>query len=513
MAGTLMLATIIDRDELPSRYASVCGEDGSGCVEAMGTPWTRMINAAEDAYDRTSACAFTSLHGYEWTSGRRASNIHRNVIFRNAWVPTKPISYVEAPTDFDLWKQMGESCGDIEGCDFIAIPHNSNLSNGRLLTPHANIGLEDLTPDEEKIYAELRLEREPVMEIFQHKGQSECVNGLNSVLGAPDELCDIEQVRIIGEDNTFSTFRVENNALTFDPPMTVTTSECEEEPGKYGMYGAGCISRNDFLRGALLTGMEGERDMGINTAKYGVIASSDTHSSTPGAVVEDDWHGHVNGETTIQERLKKSLLASGIRGNPGGLAGVWAVENSRDAIFEAIKRRETFGTSGPRISPRFFAGFGYGAELCESRDMVSTGYAEGVPMGGTLQNPGDNSAPVFIAQAEKDPLEGAAMLSKLQIVKGWLDAEGNAHNKVFDAEADDTGAEDMCTVFTDPEFDSAQHAYYYLRVVSVPTKRWSAYDCERLEATERPEVCSDGSYAMEIREMAWTSPVWYRPGE
>lgn len=523
--GMLMLASIIDSDTpTPRRFSSVCGGDGSQCISAMGSPWSRMINAAEQAYDRSSECSFTSLIGYEYTGGRGRSNYHRNIIFRNGRVPAVPVSYVEAPTDLELWQQLGARCDEIEGCDFISIPHNSNLSNGKLLTPFAL--LNDLSKEEQLNYAALRQEREPVMEIFQHKGQSECINGLNSVLGSPDELCDMEQVRRIGSTQDVMQFMVQDDTLVFEPNVTVTTTECEDI-GEFGMQGAGCVSRNDFLRGALLTGLEGQRDLDINTAKYGVIASSDTHGSTPGAVKESDWHGHANGETTIGERLKAGMLPSGIKGNPGGLAGVWAVENSRDAIFDAIQRRETFGTSGPRITPRFFAGWNYDINSCESESMIEEGYARGVPMGGELNSlPGNNAAPRFIAHATRDPLDQSTPLQKLQIIKGWLDGEGNAHNKVFDIAGDEgngasvdprtaeragEGHDELCSVFIDPEFNSQQQAYYYLRVVENPSPRWSLTDCLKLSEDDRPAVCSDGSYPMVIQEMAWTSAIWYTP--
>jgi len=291
------------------------------------------------------------------------------------------------------------------------------------------------------------------------------------------------------------------------------------------MLGAGCVHATDYQRSGLLVGLEEAQATGVNPVKLGVIASTDTHAATPGAVSEADWRGHVSLESTPQERLAPGLLTSGIDGNPGGLAGVWAVENSRDAIFEAMLRRETFGTSGPRITPRFFAGWDYDADLCDRTDMVEAGYAGGVPMGGDLPEPPNADAkPVLVAAAMRDPSEMGAPLQQLQIVKGWIDADGTKHTKVItvaggpnDASVDTTtgaragdGHESLCAVYRDEDFDANESTYYYVRAVENPSARWSVYDCQRLPENERPAVCTDGSYPQTVQEMAWTSPIWYR---
>ena len=204
--------------------------------------------------------------------------------------------------------------------------------------------------------------------------------------------------------------------------------------------------------------------------------------------------------------------SSGIDGNPGGLAGVWAVENSRDAIFEAMLRREVWGTSGPRIVPRFFAGWGFDENLCERDDMVAAGYGGGVPMGGDLSAGQADQKPTFIASALRDSVEGATPLSKLQLVKGWVDADGGMHTTVTDIAGGEGKHDSLCVVYTDKDFDPELAAYYYLRAVEHPVPRWHVYDCEKIAEADRPAVCSDGSYPDTVQEMAWTSPIWYRPG-
>ena len=515
--GMQMLGAVITT-ETPSRIEELCGEDGSLCLEWAKSPWEAIIEAAEDAYDRTEECSFTSFVGYEYTGTPGISNYHRNVVFRGSEVPDLPVSYVDAPTDSLLWQGLDAVCGEgtaRPGCDYLTIPHNSNLANGRMAPYRGLAG----TLEARRGYAEKRLEREPIIEIFQHKGGSECINGLSTVFGEPDELCDVEAVRVMGREETVQSL------LTGE--TTLRTEECPEgENGNQGMLGAGCVDRTDFVRSALVAGLEEEMETGLNPVKLGIIASTDTHTATPGAVAEEDWGGAVSVEQTPEERLQPGLLTSGIDGNPGGLAGVWAVENSRDAIFEAMERREVFGTSGPRIRPRFFGGWDYSANLCDQPDLLEQAYAGGVPMGGDLTGAGDGGAPTFLAFAARDPADDAGLLQQLQLIKGWVDAEGTGRTQVIPiAGSPDNGAsvdpatgersgdghDSLCTVYRDEEFDRGLHAYYYLRVVENPSLRWSWHDCRRLAPENRPAVCSDGSYPETIQEMAWTSPIWYRP--
>jgi hypothetical protein len=357
-------------------------------------------------------------------------------------------------------------------------------------------------------YAQSRLKREPIMEIFQHKGNSECINGLSSVFGAPDELCDIESVRRMGENKTYATRDFSPEGLEVGEASEVTAECAEGTTGNNGMLGAGCIHPTDFQRSALLVGLAEEQAIGLNPVKLGVIAATDTHSANPGGLVESDWGGAVTGESTPLERLKPGLLTSGIDGNPGGLAGVWATENTRDAIFDAMLRKEVFGTSGPRIRPRLFAGWDLDQSLCDAPDMVEQAYASGVPMGGDLTATQSSAKPRLLAYAAKDP-EGLK-LQDLHLIKGWLDSDGKMNTQVLSVASEEAGADSLCAVYTDNDFDPAQSAYYYLRAVEPETARWHSYDCAAIAEADRPEVCTNGAYPEMIREMAWTSPIWYR---
>ena len=518
--NSMMLFGQVITTENPRRIPEVCGEDGQLCREYAKGPWQRINAAAEAAYDKTSACTFTALNAYEYTGTPGTSNYHRNVVFRNDNVPEYPVSYVDAPYDSALWAQLDEACTEDANCEYLTIPHNSNLANGRM-APYMRLAP---TIENRIAYAEKRQEREPIMEIFQHKGGSECINGLSSVLGEPDELCNVEAVRFMGREEVYAvTGQNAAGELELGEAREVT-QECGDEVGSYGMLGAGCVHATDYQRSGLLVGLEEAQTTGVNPVKLGVIASTDTHAATPGAVAESDWRGHVSLESTPEERLAPGLLTSGIDGNPGGLAGVWAMENSRDAIFEAMLRRETFGTSGPRITPRFFAGWDYDDDLCDRSDLVEAGYAGGVPMGGDLPEPPSADArPVLVAAAMRDPSPMGAPLQQLQIVKGWIEADGTRRTQVItvaggpnDASVDTStgerigeGHESLCAVYRDEDFDASQPTYYYVRAVENPSARWSVFDCMRLPEKERPAVCTDGSYPQTLQEMAWTSPIWH----
>lgn len=502
--GMMMLGTVITT-ETPARIAEICGEDGARCREFSKSPWAQVQQAANEA---NTPCEFTSFVAYEYTGTPGTSNYHRNVIFRGSNVPDAPVSYIDAPIDSKLWAGLDAVCKQEDGCDYLTIPHNTNLSNGRM-APYMQ--LENTTQAKQQ-YARTRLLREPIMEIFQHKGGSECINGLSTVFGAPDELCEIEAVRHIGEEKTYATRDLTGGSLAVGQ-ATEKTVECEAGTnGSNGMLGAGCVDPTDFQRSALTVGLKEEQAIGLNPIKLGVIAATDTHSSTPGAVQESAWTGAVSLESSPAERLQPGLLTSGIDGNPGGLAGVWAKENTREEIFSAMLRREVFGTSGPRISVRLFAGWGFDEALCDNPDMISLAYANGVPMGGDLVPPSDvaetTRKPTFLATAMKDP--DGLNLSAMQLIKGWVDDEGKMHNEVIPLAKVDAGASSLCRVFTDQSFAASQSAYYYLRAVEPETPRWHTYDCASLPAAERPAVCSNGKYPETVREMAWSSPIWYR---
>ena len=216
-------------------------------------------------------------------------------------------------------------------------------------------------------------------------------------------------------------------------------------------------------------GLREEQTIGLNPIKLGIIAATDTHSANAGGVKESAWVGAVSGEGSAIERLQPGLLTSGIDGNPGGLAGVWAKENTRDAIFDAMLRKEVFGTSGPRIRPRLFAGWSLDQGLCERSDMIAQAYTNGVPMGGDLMPSASAVKPSFLAYAVKDP--DGQKLHALELIKGWIDDQGKMTAEVIPVASNEKGADSLCAVYVDNNFEASQSAYYYLRAVEPETAR------------------------------------------
>jgi hypothetical protein len=476
------------------RLPDVCGEGDAICLDAAASVWTRIQEAAADAYEQ---CRFTTFVAYEYSRSPAGSTMHRNVFFRNDRVPL-PVSAFEQPAPQGLWQELKRTCLDAgTGCDVLAIPHNSNESTGRMFFveyPGAT------TLEEQRAQARLRAAMEPLMEIYQHKGDSECMNGLSGIVGAPDEQCGFEKRR--------------------DPGV----EDCGDGVGQLGSIDFGCISRRDFARGALLAGLEERARLGVNPYPLGFIGSTDTHNGTPGNVEERSFAGHGGIDDD-----KPELILSSIRYSPGALVGVWAEENSRSAIFEALRRKETFATSGPRLSVRVFGGWDLPSDLCGNPDLVVAGYERGVPMGGTLANRLEGGgAPAFAISALRDP--GTAehpgtRLQRVQIIKGWI-AAGEAHQRIYDVAGSPdngasvdlstcaalgNGADELCTVWMDPDFDASQPAFYYVRVLENPSCRWNTWLCNGLPAAERPASCDDPAAPRTIQERAWTSPIWYDP--
>ncbi|MFT3774787.1 MAG: DUF3604 domain-containing protein [Minicystis sp.] len=415
---------------VPPVRADMCGEDASVCLAAAAPIWRSIQDAAEAAYDRTAACSFTTFVAYEYSYAPFGTNLHRNVIFRNAKALSTPIGFYEAPTPPELWKQLAAACDPAKnGCDVLAIPHNSNLSNGQMFAVE-HIGVN--TDEERRDFDRLRASMEPLVEVYQHKGDSECTNGLTTTLGAPDELCDFEK-------------------------MQKPASDCGVDGTGSGAFaGLGCTSWRDFVRGVLASGMQEEAKVGVNPYKLGIIASTDTHNGTPGNVGEARFPGHLGmSDNTPELQLGGATFATRpLMASPGGLAGVWAEENSRDSIFDALRRRETFGTSGPRITLRVFAGWDYPDDLCARADMVSEGYRTGVPMGADLPaRPEDGGAPQIVAAAMRDagvPGDPGAKLQRVQVIKIWVDPDGTPHEKVFDVAGDAKTGADLDTATCTP---------------------------------------------------------------
>ncbi len=454
--------------------------DPEGFKKKIRSMWAYMIETANKHYDPGT---FTTFVGYEWSATPNGANLHRCVIFKGDDVPEMPLSYVDTQNAEDLWLWMEEVGGAPE--HVLAIPHNANTSQGLMFLPQYHDGRPI-----DVAYAEKRSMMEPLTEIHQIKGNSET----SPALAMNDEFADFEQ--IVGGTE----------------------------------WGAGVASPYSFVRGGLKEGLRQADTLGVNPFKYGIVGSTDTHTGTPGDTEEHDWSGHFpHVDTSSEERLQggSEEIISALEENPGGLAGVWADENTRDGIFGALRRRETFGTSGVRIRPRFFGGWDLSGEV--GTDFVEIGYRDAVPMGSDLrERTGD--APTFLVSAIKDPI--SANLDRIQIVKGWVD-RGQVFEEIFDVAwsgdrqptagdgklppvgntvdvaaatyTNDIGAPGLASSWTDPDFDPGMRAFYYARIIEIPTPRWSTYDAKRL-GVAAPQPAT-------IQERAWTSPIWYVPND
>lgn len=494
------------------------------CNAAHKEAWQGIQAAAEEHYDRSAECSFTTFVGYEYTDAPNYSNLHRNVIFRNSNVTGTAISTYDTGSQNvpELWRMLRDQCIEGgEGCDVLAIPHNSNLSRG-LMFP-------DPRSEEE---ARERLFFEPLVELVQHKASSECrfdrLAGRG--LDTEDELCDFEQVV------------ADNLSMLGTLYGEVRTEEAVPVPlEKFG--------RRNMVRNTLKDGLALERSIGINPFKPGFIGSTDTHSASPGGAEEHNYTGHLGRRDAGYRNVQDHFFD-----NPGGLAVVWAEENSRDAIFEGMRRREAYATSGTRPVVRFFAGEDYPDEFCSDTGMVEKAYAGGVPMGGEMRAPAQS--PTFLVSAASDPgIPGypGLDLQRLQVIKGWIDADGATHEKVFDVAGDPNngawvdeqscaptgqGFKNLCTVWRDPDYNGAQSAFYYVRVLENPSCRWSTLQCQAAGVNPFSDNCAaqaeaatastEGAvgdvygrccldpaaepfYSPVIQERAWTSPIWINP--
>ena len=488
----------------PTRFQDICTESGADCEQAIKDTWKKYVQAAKDANDDSDACSFVAFPAYEYTGTPLVSNLHRNAIFRNENVPAYPPSYFEQSTPIRLWTELKQKCLDTkDGCDVILIPHNPNWSNGKLFMPDYGRAQ---TVSEQKEIAELRATMEPLVEIMQHKGDQECKNGFE---GIPDDpFCDFEKFR-------------ESDFV-----------DCKDGTGMGGANSLGCLSKYDYLRGILNLGLQEKSRIGNNPYRLGVIGSTDTHNGIPGKTGEADYPGHVgNVDDTTETNLSLGTLThTPLYSNPGGLAAVWATENTRDALFEAFRKKEVYSTSGPRMEVRFFGGWELADNLPDDSDFVSKAYKQGVSMGSMLpKKPADDKAPVFAVVASADPGtqdNPGTFLQQIQIIKGWLDSFGDPHEKVFLAAGEPDNLADadpetceqtgdgftrLTTVWSDPEFDPAVQAFYYVRVLENPSCRWSTRLCITFDAENRPEGCSDPEIQPIIQERAITSPIWYEP--
>lgn len=494
----------------PNRMVDLCGDDGKGCLSLAQKRWQELIKAAKEAYDRTEDCEFVSFVGYEYTTTPGVSNVHRNVIFRNESVPPLPVSFYEQPTPYGLWRALKSQCIDgIKGCDVLTIGHNSNLSNGKMYALSYSGKTDDVSKQKED--AMLRARMEPLIEMMQHKGSMECRNGLSNQGGVDDPYCSFEKLR---EDSK--------------------VSDCGDSgTGQFGIRRLGCVSWLDFTRGILKVGLRELGRIGANPYRLGVIGATDTHNGIAGYTDEHRFKGHIGVVDDTPTKLlgKGNATHDALINNPGGLAVVWAKERSRDAIFNAMLRRETYATSGPRITVRFFGGWAYPAGMCDEENLAKIGYEKGVPMGGQLTKPTEGAkAPKFLLMAQQDKGTSSMTgtpLQQIQIIKGWVDKDGKVYEKVYTVggKADNgasvdtntckrsgVGFERLCTLWTDPDFDAARPAFYYARVLENPSCRWSTYVCNSLPADKQPDVCKEGAKVPKvIQERAWTSSIWYTP--
>jgi hypothetical protein len=461
--------------------------------------WDTTIKAAEEANDPGR---FTAFIGYEWTSNAGGNNLHRNVIFRDdaskasLTEPFTTLPPLGSPNPVDLWTWMTDFEAKTGG-RVLAIAHNGNLSNGRMFPLIESFSGRRVTRE----YVEARAKWEPLYEVTQIKGDGE----VHPTLAPSDEFANFE---IWDKGN-----------LDLSEDKTPAMLEFE------------------YARSALRNGLRLERDLGTNPYKFGLIASTDAHTGLA-AVEEDNFFGKTSSAEPSAERAEH-VFVNNPRGGPpimawetiaSGYAGVWATDNTREALFDAMLRKEAYGTTGPRMVLRFFGGWEFEARDAQSRLPAEIGYRKGVPMGGDLTAGPAGRAPSFLVAALKDPV--GANLDRIQIVKGWLDARGETHERVYDvvwsgdrrpgadgkvpavgntvdvANATWTntiGAPELITVWTDPEFDPALRSFYYVRVLEIPTPRWTAYDAKYYGLQLGPEV------RMIQQERAYSSPIWYTP--
>ncbi len=503
----------------------------SDCDEGGKKFWEKIQMAAEDHYDRSEECEFTTFVGYEYTDAPNYSNMHRVVIYRNKNVTEMPITTYETGSyNFTkLWTQLRKQCIDSgNNCDVMSIPHNSNLAGGLMFPDPRN--------EQE---AQDRLFFEPQVELLQHKAASECRYDRLAGMGVntTDELCDFEQVK------------PDNLAM-----LGVLHGEIRHELGVETPIDE--FPDRNMVRNALKAGLALESQGKTNPFKMGFIGSTDTHSATPGAAEENNYAGHLGRRDAGFRNVQDHFFS-----NPGGLAVVWAEENSRDSIFNGLRKKESYATSGTRPLVRFFGGWDLPQGMCDSPTRVTDAYASGVPMGGDLtQQPEGATNPNFLISALKD--SGTEQypgtdLQRMQVVKGWVDSNGTSHEEVLNvAGTPDNGATvdpstcapvgkghaELCTVWQDTNFDADQQAFYYVRVLENPTCRWSTLQCQATGVNPFDQNCSaqakaqneiarengaqgnvydhcclnpedEPFYSPVLQERAWTSPIWYTPNK
>ncbi len=462
--------------------------------EVAGGIWKQTVAIADKYYQPGK---FTTFAAYEWTSTPNNSNMHRNVIFKDTKkVPDVPYSSINSTHPEDLWSWMDAQRR--AGNELLAISHNANLSDG-IMFP---LDVDSKGRPIDAAWAQDRMNNEPLSEITQLKGTSETHPSLSP-------------------NDEFANFEI----------FTYLLGGATRAPKIHGSY----------IREAYQNGLGMQDARGYNPYKFGVVGASNSHDTAVAYLQSNYFGGHGLLDATPQARLSGKETAGAMMDllSVSGLGGVWAEENTRASIFAAMQRKETFGTSGPRIQVRLFGGWGFGPDVLQQKDWVKTGYADGVPMGADLPPPKSN-APSFVVWAVKDPDE--ANLDRIQIVKGWT-RSGQIFEKVYDVAwsgdrklthapvqnvlyggndmtlppvgntvdiknasyTNTVGAVELKTVWTDPDFEPGLHAFYYARVLQIPTPRWTTYDAKTLGVPPPSNVPAT------LQERAWTSPIWYTP--
>ena len=468
--------------------------------ELTRSMWERVTGAAED---HNNPGQFTAFIGFEWTSTPKGNNLHRNVIFRDGKDladRTVPFSVYDSEDPEDLWKWMETYEAKTDG-KVLALAHNGNLSNGLMFDDVTFTTKEALSAD----YATRRMRWEPLYEVTQMKGDGEA----HPILSPNDELADFE---------------------TWDK-------------GSFGSAKDPDMIPREYAREALKRGLKYEAELGVNPFKFGMVGSTDSHTSLA-TTTEDNFFGKVSAVEPTAEPVRFEEMVTGYLPDPegrdytirhykasaSGLAAVWARENTRAALWDAMNRKEVFATTGTRLRVRIFAGWDFSPEEVDRWDFAKQGYSRGVPMGGDLKNAPDGKAPVLMVRTLRDP--DGANLDRVQIIKGWLGSDGETQEKVYnvawsdgrkldadgklppvgntvDVEAasftNSIGAPMLFVYWTDPDFDPGQRAFYYVRVLEIPTPRWTTYDA-KFFGVDLPE-----DVPATIQERAYTSPIWYTP--
>jgi len=473
------------------------GEDPINSPEMRSRIWERVIENAERFY---KPGVFTTFIGYEWTSGPGSNNLHRNVIFRDGGERARqvvPFSAFDSDNPEDLWDYL-KRYEEKTGGRALAIPHNGNLSNGMMFMLETFAG-----KPFDKAYAERRQRFERVVEVTQPKGTGEA----HPLLSPDDEFARFE---LLDKSN-----------------LTGTVSKTPK------------MIRTEYAREALKLGLAEEARLGVNPFKFGMIGSTDSHNAIP-STREENWFGKIHFVEPSPHRRDGYFIESAVDPKysirdvdlgASGLAAVWATENTREAIWDAFARREVFATTGTRLRVRVFAGWDFEKSEVQRPDFARQGYSRGVPMGGDLRPGPKGAAPTFMVRALRDP--DGANLDRIQIVKGWLDAGGKVQERIYDVAVsgnrsigadgrcrepvgntvdvanatytNDIGAAVLSAYWKDPAFDPKLRAFYYVRVIEIPTPRWTAYDA-KFFGIKMPE-----GTAMEVTDRAYTSPIWYTP--